>query len=663
MGPWRLSLLLLLLLLTAPAIAATTLDVQAGYDNRFRPGRWSPVIVTVSHDKPITARLDVRAANASSSVMQIRQSIGVGPQKQTYIVYAPLTMLYDPVRVTLSDAATGKRLAEWPEDNPGSVNTRFGLGGEQVGFFAVTAGAAPVMQGIVYDRGRGTTIISHQPLRYLPTTPIGYDSIDLLYLNDPSWNALTSEQQTAIVTWVRSGGQVVLWPGIGPVQEDAPLAQVLPCKLGEVRPLELDESVLRKFRLPARFAGMSQRTLAPLPGSRTIPLLDGHTHAVSRRVGLGSITVMPIDAATLQFNDGDQFRRFWQTFLRQVVDHLPPEPKETEKKKTSSDLSFYRTADEVQAAHAALGRIGDIDDAGSFGFSYIAIVIGLLMLVVGPIDFFVLKKIGRQPWTWATTLGWIGLVTIGALYAGYLLRSGELHYRTLRLVEQADDQVVSQSEIALIYAPRSAIYAIEPDPTSWWQPVPVGDRYGNRADRFTLPMVLHQDYRGTRPEPMWIDVWNWRFLVGKRFDAAPPMISGNLKRNGTTLTGTLVNHTPHTLKQLRLHFGQNAIDLPQECPPGSSVTLEANIVSQQVNKAAAQSADTEDDGVSWKPERYPAYFALHSTETEAIGRLNKDNTVVICATLDDADPLTPITDPNARQQHVTMLRAVIELQP
>ena len=34
--------------------------------------------------------------------------------------------------------------------------------------------------------------------------------------------------------WVKAGGQLILWPGIEPIQADAPLATVLPCTLGDV---------------------------------------------------------------------------------------------------------------------------------------------------------------------------------------------------------------------------------------------------------------------------------------------------------------------------------------------------------------------------------------------------------------------------------------------
>src|SRR3712207_9534847 len=72
-----------------------------------------------------------------------------------------------------------------------------------------------------------------------------------------------------------------------------------------------------------------------------------------------------------------------------------------------------------------------------------------------------LKKLGRQPWTWVTTAGWIGLVTVGAVFAGHLIKSGELHYRTVQLVDQVGGETVGEVSLACVYSPRSEEHTSE----------------------------------------------------------------------------------------------------------------------------------------------------------------------------------------------------------
>ncbi|HEY0009873.1 MAG TPA: hypothetical protein VGB55_14185, partial [Tepidisphaeraceae bacterium] len=73
---WRL-LILYLLLFACPASGQTTLEIEAGFDGRFRAGRWSPVIATVKSNQPRSAILELRVASATAPVLIIRQTIGL----------------------------------------------------------------------------------------------------------------------------------------------------------------------------------------------------------------------------------------------------------------------------------------------------------------------------------------------------------------------------------------------------------------------------------------------------------------------------------------------------------------------------------------------------------------------------------------------------------
>src|SRR4051812_41194712 len=79
----------LLAILPSALSAKVYLDVKAGFEGAFRPGRWSPVFVTVQSDKPMQAVVEMRVANASATVMEIQQVIGIGENKQTYVLYGP----------------------------------------------------------------------------------------------------------------------------------------------------------------------------------------------------------------------------------------------------------------------------------------------------------------------------------------------------------------------------------------------------------------------------------------------------------------------------------------------------------------------------------------------------------------------------------------------
>src|SRR5262249_35178355 len=138
-----------------------------------------------------------------------------------------------------------------------------------------------------------------------------------------------------------------------------------------------------------------------------------------------------------------------------------------------------------------------------------------------------LKWMGRQPWTWVTTSGWIALVTLGAISLGYVLKSGDLHFRTVTLMDEADGQRAALTTLAGIYSPRTNEYDLKFDPQSWCGPAIDNGSY-RRGDGLAIEIDCHQDYRGSRPFPMQINVWQLRFLQGSNYTPTGGVIFAKL---------------------------------------------------------------------------------------------------------------------------------------
>ena len=168
-------------------------------------------------------------------------------------------------------------------------------------------------------------------------------------------------------------------------------------------------------------------------------------------------------------------------------------------------MSKPRTARSTQIADF----LGNVPGAGRISFGFIAAILIGMMVIVGPVDWFVLKKLGQQPWTWVTTSGWIALITLCAVYAGHIFKSGTLHYKTLRTVDQVENGVVGISDYVAIYSPRTRTYQLETEPDGWWQPAAFNN---SRGTSLKLDMDFHQTSEGNTPDEMLVNVWSLRFL-------------------------------------------------------------------------------------------------------------------------------------------------------
>ena len=624
-----LLLALLLLWLPAPATAqpagkgvgraGTSLEVRVGWGGAVQPSRWHPAYITLSHPVSRRVTFDFRAPHGGHYGMRSRQVLTIGPEPQTFTVYMPLRhFLPEDLSFVVRDAETRRLLASYPAGpfvsfapvehvSPG--HSLLGISGRRATLRPVTA-ALPGAK----------LAAAHVDQDELPTSAIGYDCLDVLVLNAPDFTALSTEQQLAIVEWVRGGGNLLVWPGDTPIPASGPLLTALPCLIGDTTVIELAPEELKAAGLPPRFGNLPARQLTPAGDTDPVTLLGvDRITAYEGRLGLGRVFVCPIDLASLQMADGQKTWALWRVVLKGLIRRLPADAV------TTPDQTYDPLASEIQAREAtALRQVGDmlgsIPGAGQFGFGYVAGVLIAMMVIVGPVDWLLLKKLGRQPWTWATTTGWIALVTLSAVYAGHLFKSGDLHFRTFQLVDQADDLIVARTSLSALYSPRTTEYELETRPDEWWQPASPGDEfYGYR--RSGQEIVFAQTYRGTSPDPMVVNVWNLRFLTGGSTTAAPPAVEAKLAvedrlsggRPRKYLVGTITNIGHETLACVAVRTQAGWVRLftgagdtrPAEqmrISPGQTVNVDAVI---DTTSALASSSAQND----WQRTRNPYYSA------------------------------------------------------
>lgn len=602
---------LLLLLASTPLAHAdddVTLTVKAGWSERLRPGRWVPITIITSSPTQRAAYVEVVVPRGGSYVMKMQQRFTLGPTPITLQVYAPLNPYagMDELSVTLHDAESSKTLAQWPDEEQSDRAMRYSYGYDSQSGRLVGATGSPSGLGTLGESMEEKAEVAHMPTALLPPTPIGYDSIDLLVLNRPQLaggrEPIAADRQQAMVDWVRGGGTVVLWAGSEIVPTTGPLAEVLPADVGDVIDYRIPEDERSHVGLLARFAAVRGRALKPRDGVAVekVPMLGtSGAFAARRRLGLGYVIVLPIDPTELQFDGEYKARQFWQPVLSgtSFLSHDRPG-------------GITGAGDEAGRQTRAIGvlqnYLGDVPGAGKFGFSYVAWVLFGMMLVVGPLDWFVLRKLGRQHWTWTTTAGWIGLVTVGALYIGHVFKSGDLYYRTIRVVDQADGQIAGEASLIGIYSPRTTTYHLDapaapgttPPPGSqpnpplgWWEPAS-GDQYGYyRGMRHDMP--FRQSDEGNAPLDLLINVWNLRFL--RSDSSAPggePLIEAKLSYKNTLsgdVIGTIRNISDRPLINVRVRLaggflsndpaGGDAAAKPliARLEPGPSVSIEATV--------------------------------------------------------------------------------------
>jgi hypothetical protein len=554
----RQGLIILLGLLAAfPSRAEAHVDVEIGWGERARAGAWTPLFIKVSDPKARNAVLELHSPHDSSMAMKIFQPIAIGPSEQTYVIYAPLINSWgDPVSLQIRETPGGKILFDHALFD--QINDEYS-GGHQMlfrgnpGAFIGVSGRKKAMGQL--DNGSNGAEVAFLKQGYLPDVAKGLDALDALFLNEPDFTTLGSAQQNAIADWVRAGGNLIVFPSEDPIPPESALLKLLPCDIGDIITITASPKDLQQAALARRFAKFKARALTPHRDALSIPLL-GSSGAIAVRAkrGLGFITVVSFDTSDLMFENADAPRRFWRPILEVGGFALS--------NTSNGNTQQIQEPQRAAATGEIIDMLGNVPGVGSFGFKYVAMVLLGMMVIVGPIDWFVLKKMGRQQWTWVTTLGWISLITTGAIFIGSIFRSGDLHFRSMRVIDQADGAVVARTDVVGIYSPKTDDYLLDVPPGGWWEPIST-DQYSYNNDMMRSTSFV-QDGRtaANTPAEMTVNVWNLRFLGSETPERGEAVIASSItvdQKNGkgtdqTRLSGTITNLSDSTLQRLWLRL-------------------------------------------------------------------------------------------------------------
>jgi hypothetical protein len=715
------ALLILLTCCADDALARVRGKIEIGWDGTYRVSRWTPVFITLADDEAKPARnviVEVLAPHDNSFAMRILQPFAITAEPATHTLYVPLTYALDETILIVKDAGNGRKLFESDfQNNPVSGQSQAGSAIVAQGRDDVVIGVSGRSQALGSIQGNWRWTDAEQPQqqnqpyvaqptlrtgfldeRRLPDTIQGYDGLDVLVLNGADLANMRLERQQAIAQWLRGGGRLLLWPAAGPIPPDSPIAQLLPCRIGDADVINLTLADTRVIGLASRQEKIGGRKLDPLPHARTTRILNDKALACFGRAGLGEVGVLSIDAGQLIFESSEKPKDFWRPILRELVQPPSLQPR-------SNNYNYYNLSSEEQrrlvAMEAVVDQLGDVPGVGKFDFSYIAFVMIAMMVIVGPVDWFVLRKLGRQPWTWVTTTGWIVLITTGALYIGYVFRSGDLYYRTVRLVDQADDQVVGAMDVVGIYSPKTQRYSLEGPRNEWWEPANIEAVMPWRQQRAVKEITLVQDAVGNRLLPdrgMTINVWSLQFMEGELNDplSEPPVLKADLRRidegnNNVRIVGRITNLSAVPLKDLWIRTQAGVANLAAPGAVTWSAEAKGTVAPNQTVTidAPVQLADTlkPPENVAYN---YYYYYGQHyqnpyaegkdatlgllkatcdlaAKRSERIERLlaGRKDLACIYATQDTPTPAVKLSHGNDEpplEKHWQIVRALVELK-
>jgi len=176
------------------------------------------------------------------------------------------------------------------------------------------------------------------------------------------------------------------------------------------------------------------------------------------------------------------------------------------------------------ASNAVMEYLYDIPEMQPLSIWWVIGLLTALAVLLGPVDYKILKRKDRLPLTWLTCTGWIALFTAGAYYGVQELRSGRMQLRAVSVIDGVADsgQVWSTAYLGA-FAPRSDDYRFagrrddEWWRQQWWSTVAPTEEsiwaFSRGSGRRNIYCLQHDGYN--RPYSVPINIWTVQCLLNE----------------------------------------------------------------------------------------------------------------------------------------------------
>ena len=82
-----------------------------------------------------------------------------------------------------------------------------------------------------------------------------------------------------------------------------------------------------------------------------------------------------------------------------------------------------------------MDHLYNISEMRPLSIWWVILLLGTLAVLLGPVDYKILKRLDRLPLTWLTCTFWIVLFSVGAYYGVRALRGGKLQMRVVSVLD------------------------------------------------------------------------------------------------------------------------------------------------------------------------------------------------------------------------------------
>jgi len=676
-------------------------DFFCGWGGYYRPMEWTPVEIGISSTltEPFAGIITLSAQQDGLNTMNINHEFVLTPDIPLHLpLVTKFAFTADKCSLMLVDK--DRRRTQWSQEYElwgMETDSRFitvvnendlliGLiGGGKFGLLRL-----PKQSRCISHRGRGGVFLGDKLPRMMPWDWTGFVSLDLLILYDPDWNLFNIQQLKAIAQWVSNGGRLLLVQGSHPIAAANPIAQLLPLELQDAKQITIPSQTLEKLGL----TGGQQETvtgwsMVPKPETHLFQIITSDENEylfATGYSGFGRVGVLAFDPSNLSDRQRVNSAAFWIHCIKEVLEFSDSLPfgtvtggirsnqisrtiESVSDAETGMSRSGNRNRFEIGWAHAANNAVMEFLYQGIRPLSIWWVILLLITLAVllGPLDYKLLKRLDRLPLTWLSCAFWIVLFTVGAYYGVQALRAGDMELRVVSVLDGIKNSNHAWStEYCGLFAPYSDDYRLDNlQENQWWSGIaPAQEAIWQQSTQVGGRRIYcFQHDGGNLPYSIPINIWDVQCLLKESSIQNLPF-DAEVQQQGDEIVINIINKSETPIKRGRVLLSNNRGITFDSVPAGRS---------RQFRSQLHRMGIWDDYGAERYNEYYyrrgrsnigfkeqDAFFAQGCLQrTQTMSAYLAGGAAVVCVEFDQAPITFGLKDRTYKRNHIQLARLVV----
>lgn len=687
-------------------------DFFCGWGGYYRPMEWTPLEIGIDSDmtEPFAGSITISTQQDGLNTLNVVNEFVLTPNMQQYI---PLvTKLVFAAQQCSVKIRNERGRTQWSHDFElwdFSANNRLittvtendiliGLVGRSGFGLAIL----PQQSVCITNTGSGKVYIGDKLPQMVPWDWTGFVSLDLLILYNPEWNLFNEHQLNAITQWVSNGGRLLLIPGSQPLPGDNPIARILPFELQEAKQIEVSRETLEKLKLLHN--ATETVTCRPLKPKPDAVLYENHTGNIDECLfgtcyyGFGRVGVLAFDPSTMTNSQIANSSQFWVSAIRTVIEsnnssgNVSASIRPSTSFRSSANRPFrsIRSVSEAStnpnrqnrnltkptnryevglaygANNAVMDHLYNISEMRPLSIWWVILLLGTLAVLLGPVDYKILKRLDRLPLTWLTCTFWIVLFSVGAYYGVRALRGGKLQMRVVSVLDGIENNDLAWStNYSGLFASRSDDYQIEGLRRNQWFSgiAPTEDfiwEYNQNVARRNIYCIQHDG--GNLPYSLPVNIWTMQCLLDESMIEKLPF-KAEVQNNGDEIVVNITNDSDSQIKRGYVMLDRGRGIMFRQVPPNSSRQFSDRAYNLRIWEGLdinryRQFSRRGNNSVRFKDE--DTFFAQGCLQrTRAIEDYLAGGAAVVCVMYDKTPTPFKIKDRSCDYSHIQLARLVV----